>query len=64
MLGNIKKIQPLSATLSKTVQVVTKIIEVEGRGDHQTIELSAGYYIKKINSRIIPLFYETIENQG
>lgn len=63
MLGNIKKIQPLSATLSKTVQVVTKIIEVEDRGDHQTIELSAGYYIKKINSRIIPLFYETIENQ-
>lgn len=62
MLGTIKKIETIFGTLEKTVEIVTKIIEVEGKGDHRKVELMSGLPIKKNITRIVPLSYETAEN--
>lgn len=62
MLGKINRIKSISGTLTKAVEIVTKIIEVEGKGDHRRIELVLGQPIKKVNTRILPLKYEMAEN--
>lgn len=62
MLGKIKRIEPISGRLTKAVEIVTKIIEVEGKGDHRKIEWISNQSIRKVSTRIMPLSYEMAEN--